>query len=63
MQDGDIQHGCLELKRVISQLRLNLERGYFRFYGSIDPTESVKGALYRIWCGVSRLGDSGVKVV
>ena len=25
--------------------------------------QSVKGALYRIWCGVNRLGDSGVKVV
>ena len=24
---------------------------------------SVKGALYRIWCGVNRLGDSGVNVV
>ena len=23
----------------------------------------VKGALYGIWCGVNRLGDSGVKVV
>ena len=22
-----------------------------------------KGALYRIWCGVNRLGDSGVNVV
>ena len=22
-----------------------------------------KGALYRIWCGVNRLGVSGVKVV
>ena len=22
-----------------------------------------KGAMYRIWCGVNRLGDSGVKVV
>ena len=22
-----------------------------------------KGTLYRIWCGVNRLGDSGVKVV
>ena len=22
-----------------------------------------KGALYRIWCGVNKLGDSGVKVV
>ena len=25
--------------------------------------ERLKGALYRIWCGVNRLGDSGVKVV
>ena len=24
---------------------------------------AIKGALYRIWCGVNRLGDSGVKVV
>ena len=24
---------------------------------------ALKGALYRIWCGVNRLGDSGVKVV
>ena len=23
----------------------------------------LKGALYRIWCGLNRLGDSGVKVV
>ena len=23
----------------------------------------LKGPLYRIWCGVNRLGDSGVKVV
>ena len=26
-------------------------------------TAKIKGALYRIWCGVSRLGDSGVIVV
>ena len=26
-------------------------------------TGKIKGALYRIWCGVSRLGDSGVIVV
>ena len=25
--------------------------------------QCIKGALYRIWCGVNRLGDSGVKVV
>ena len=24
--------------------------------------QELKGALYRIWCGVNRLGDSGVKV-
>ena len=24
---------------------------------------TLKGALYRIWCGVNRLGDSGVNVV
>ena len=23
----------------------------------------LKGALFRIWCGVNRLGDSGVKVM
>ena len=23
----------------------------------------LKEVLYRIWCGVNRLGDSGVKVV
>ena len=27
------------------------------------PHQPIKGALYRIWCGVNRLGDSGVKVV
>ena len=24
------------------------------------PTVTVKAGLYRIWCGVHRLGDSGV---
>ena len=28
-----------------------------------DKIRLLKGALYRIWCGVNRLGDSGVKVV
>ena len=36
--------------------------------GSVDECcanniRPVKGALFRIWCGVNRLGDSGVKVV
>ena len=30
---------------------------------SVHTCCPVKGALYRIWCGVNRLGDSGVKVV
>ena len=29
----------------------------------ITSKEDIKWALYRIWCGVNRLGDSGVKVV
>ena len=29
----------------------------------ILTVRKIKGALYRIWCGVNRLGDSGVKVV
>ena len=28
-----------------------------------DTSAFVKGALYRFWCGVNRLGDSGVKAV
>ena len=40
MQDGGIQDGCIELK--IATFRLNLERVCVRFYGSINPIESVK---------------------
>ena len=25
--------------------------------------QHIKGALYRVWCGVNRLGDCGVNVV
>ena len=32
-------------------------------YTLISAVVSFKGALYRIWCGVNRLGVSGVKVV
>ena len=42
MQDGGIQHGCIELKRAISQCRLNLDRVCVRFYSSINPIESVE---------------------
>ena len=42
MQNGGIKYGCIELKMAISQFRLNLERVYVRFYGSINPIESVK---------------------
>ena len=38
MQYGGIQDGCIE----ISQFRLNLETVCVRFYGSINPIESVK---------------------
>ena len=34
----------------------------FSFLGLLLD-KHLKGALYRIWCGVNRLGDSGVKVV
>ena len=30
---------------------------------SVLTLTHFKEALYRIWCGVNRLGDSGVKVV
>ena len=40
MQDGGIKDGCIELKMAI--FRLNLERVCVRFYGSINPIESVK---------------------
>ena len=41
MQDGGIQDGCIDdLKMAI--FRLNLERVCVRFYGSINPIESVK---------------------
>ena len=40
MQDGCIQDGYIELKMAI--FRLNLERVCVRFYGSINPIESVK---------------------
>ena len=33
------------------------------FLGGIASCSMFKGALYSIWCGVNRLGDSGVKVV
>ena len=42
MQDGGIQDGSIELKMAVSQIRLNLERVCVRFYGSINPIESVK---------------------
>ena len=35
----------------------------FATYGSVNLIFQIKGELYRIWCGVNRLGDSGVKVV
>ena len=31
--------------------------------GPAGTVQTLKGALYRIWCGVNILGDSGAKVV
>ena len=42
MQDGGIKDGCIELTMAIYQFRLNVERVCVRFYGSINPIESVK---------------------
>ena len=42
MQDGGIQDCCIEHKMALSPFRLNLERVCVRFYGSINPLESVK---------------------
>ena len=41
----------------------NPERGNNIMGNAIGVYLSKKGALYRIWCGVNRLGDIGVKVV
>ena len=43
----------VQASKKITEKRLN-------WYGHVSI---IKGALYRIWCGVNRLGDSGVKVV
>ena len=40
-----------------------VESGGGTVVGPYAARAKVKGALYRIWCGVNRLGDSGVKVV
>ena len=34
-----------------------------QFHGMEITLTRLKGALYRIWCGVNRLGDIGVTVV
>ena len=36
---------------------------YFQVGVGLHQGPCFKGALYRIWCGVNRLGDSVVKVV
>ena len=47
-------------KFSFSQMTINL---WNKLPAECVQASSVKGALYRIWCGVNRLGDSGVKVV
>ena len=44
---------------MISQVVLSLYCGS----AMMSFRTAIKGALYIIWCGVNRLGDSGVKVV
>ena len=59
--EGDLLHRFLRMgqskRNVVPVARVHLVccncRSWVEF----------KGALYKIWCGVNRLGDSGVKVV
>ena len=47
---------CKDMCGII-MLQLTMSR-------NVAATQTVlKGALYRIWCGVNRLGDSGVNAV
>ena len=50
-------------KRVSINQMVTLNQ--MRNFGKCSPCvpSPLKGALYRIWCGVNILGDSGVKVV
>ena len=49
---------------ILSESIGGLRKADGRFsLGKILDDNTVKGALYRISCGVNRLGDSGVKVV
>ena len=52
--------------KYISQINrgFHILAALFAFrHGFLSVLFRLKGALYRIWCGVNRLGDSGVKVV
>ena len=50
-------------RRFFSQRVIDIWNSFSEFMVSAPSTNTFKGALYRIWCGVNRLGDSGVKVV
>ena len=66
--------GKCEVLRVTNK-RKHIIHTHYKIHGmildTVDKTKylgvtiqsKLKGALYRIWCGVNRLGDSGVKVV
>ena len=49
--------GMVVVARVVTSIVEGDEMRHIR----CDLTK-LNGALYRIWCGVNRLGDSGVKV-
>ena len=66
---GDVTDGTLyyELLAVVALRSPHLLVTMLAFSVELYKRKShsyklLKGALYRIWCGVNRLSDSGVKV-
>ena len=62
-----------EIVRVVAQLKPKKSKGHDELdmclikklipYIVVPLKHIFKEALYRIWCGMNRLGDSGAKVV
>ena len=49
--------------QIINNRIISSKNGQHSTFVEHNPVAAIKGALYRIWCSVNRLGDSGVKVV